>query len=87
MDSVEELVAELRELTPEQLDRVARMIREFASDAGGTALAKPATVSPLVVDRAVRNGWSAALFTDVIGQIADDFERPLQPPYDSRQVL
>ena len=77
-ESVEDLVAELRELTPEQLDRVARMVRGFASDAGGTALAKPATVSPSMVDRAVQNGWPLHyLFTEVIGQIGDDFEESL----------
>ena len=34
-----------------------------------------------------RNGWSPTLFTDVIGHIHEDFERPPQFPIELRPAL
>ena len=84
LETVEDLVPELRGLTPDQLDRVAKVVREIA---GGVAPARSAMGSPSVVEQAVRNGWPVSFFTDVVGQISEDFERPAQPPDDARQVL
>jgi hypothetical protein len=46
-----------------------------------------AVVLAAVLEQAVRNGWPAALFTDVIGQIGDDFMRIPQASHEARQSL
>ena len=92
MESLEQLVVELKALAPDQLDRVARMVHELSDGnkptaPGSAALLPPqsAVVRPEVLEEAVRNGWPAALFTEVIGQALDDFKRHSQPPYEVRQ--
>jgi hypothetical protein len=52
---------------------------------GGTA--SSAVVRPEILELAVRNGWPAALFSDVIGRIDDDFHRQPQPPHEDQPAL
>jgi hypothetical protein len=40
-----------------------------------------------VIVEAVKNGWPAELFTDVIGQVSEDFRRSPQFPFESRPGL
>jgi len=92
MDSVEDLVTELKALTPDRLDRVARIVRELhggssQAAAGDRSSVRPAAVPPQVLEQAVRNGWPSALFTDVIGRIPEDFDRAVQPPHEVRPAL
>lgn len=94
MESLEELVVELKALAPGQFDRVARMVHELASEnkpparSSGFAVSRQSVVvPPQILEQAVQNGWPGALFTDVIGHIADDFKRQPQPPHEIRQAL
>ena len=90
MTSVENLVRELRTLTPDQLDRIALIVHEFnaAAPAESASDARTAaSIAPSVLEQAVRNGWPAELFTGVTGCISDDFRRPPQIPHESRQSL
>ena len=91
MESVEDLVVELKALTPDQLDQVARIVRALSGGRHGAADSEdPAVASPVpqaVVQQAIRNGWPASLFTDVIGKIGEDFKRPTELPYDVRRGL
>lgn len=81
MASVENLVAELKALTPDQL------VHELSveSRAGGPPL--PYIVSNSVLEQAIQNGWPASLFRDLIGHIDEDLTRPSQFPYEVRRVL
>jgi hypothetical protein len=94
MESLEDLVVELKALAPDQFDRVARMVHELSSEnrppapsSAASVPPHPASVPPQVLEQAVRSGWPRALFTDVIGQIPEDFNRQPQPPYEVRQAL
>jgi hypothetical protein len=92
MDSVEDLVVELKALTPDQLDRVARIIHELArranpAGAGDAGMTPQSAIPPAVLDQAVQNGWPAALFTDVIGQVSDDFGKHPADAYEIRRAL
>ncbi len=87
MASVENLVAELMALTPDQLERVARIVREFSAESRPPERSPSSVVSNSVLEQAVQNGWPPALFTDVIGHIDEDFERPPQLPYEVRLAL
>jgi len=91
MESVEDLVVELKALTPDQFDQVARIVHALSGGRHGTADSDdPAVVSPVpeaVVQQAIRNGWAASLFTDVIGKIGEDFKRPGELPCDVRRGL
>ncbi len=84
MDSVEKLIGELRVLTPDQLKRVAQIVRELSA---ASHLPAAFVVSSSVIEQAARNGWPPTLFTHVIGQIDEDFERPAQLPYEVRPAL
>jgi hypothetical protein len=92
MESVEDLVAELKALTPDQLDRVSRIIHELArgADLVGTCdagMIPQSAIPPSVLEQAVQNGWPATLFTDVIGQVPDDFGKHPANAYDIRRAL
>jgi hypothetical protein len=85
MASIDELITEIKRLTPEQVDEVARIIRGFSH---GKIAASPrgSAVPACVVEEAVQHGWPALLFTELIGSLPD-FERPAQPPVENRSDL
>jgi hypothetical protein len=83
MASIEELITELKRLTPEQVDEVARIIRGLSHGESPTA---HQPVPAYVVDEAVEHGWPACLFTELIGSLPD-LERAPQPPIESRADL
>jgi hypothetical protein len=85
MASVEEVITELKRLRPEQVDEVARIIRELSQTGRGEAPLHPA-VPASVVDEAVRHGWPAKLFTELIGSLPE-LERPAQPSVQDRARL
>ena len=87
MASVETLVAELQALTAEQLERVARMVHDLSAESRLSERSSSSVVSNSVLEQAVQNGWQPRLFTDVIGHIDEDFERPPQVPYEVRPAL
>jgi hypothetical protein len=85
MASVEEVITELKRLRPEQVDEVARIIHDLSQAACGDAPLHPA-VPARVVDEAVRHGWPAELFTELIGSLPE-LERSAQPPVENRASL
>lgn len=85
MPSIEELITEIRRLSPEQLDQVARAVQQISRTESDVAPQPPAVPSE-VVNEAVRHGWPAHLFTELIGSLPD-LERAAQPPVDDRAVL
>ena len=89
MASVESVIAELKELTPDQLDRVAQVLHELAVERKHTRRDPQyeAPVPESIVAAAVKNGWPADLFTEVIGQVGEDFTRPPQLPSEPRPSL
>lgn len=85
MTSVEEVISELKMLRPEQVEKVARIIHELSQV--GCIEARPHCVVPArVVDIAVKHGWPAELFTELIGSLPD-LERFAEPPVESRTIL
>jgi len=89
MASFEHVIAELKELTPDQLDRVAQVVHELAAERSDKQPERQgaARVPESVVAEAVRNGWPADLLSDVIGQVDEDFARPPQLPFEPRPSL
>ncbi len=87
MASVESLVAELKVLSPDQLEQVARIVHELSAKVPSSVDSAFSVVSDAVLEQAIQNGWPAALFTEVIGRIDGDFERPPQVPNEVRQAL
>jgi hypothetical protein len=79
MVSVEEIIRELRKLSPEQVDEVARVVR-------GLVQTIPPPVPSEVVREAVEHGWPAELFTELIGSMPD-LERAPQPATENRAPL
>lgn len=84
MASVEALIAELKTLTPDQLERVAQMVHSLSESSSQREPHPPCILSRPLLEQAVENGWPAELFSEVIGNIGDDFERPAQPAYEVR---
>jgi hypothetical protein len=68
MPSIEELIMEIKRLTPEQLDEVARTVTRL-SRTGTAVTPRSPSVPAHVVDEAVRHGWPAHLFTELIGSL------------------
>jgi len=84
MTSIEELLTEIKRLTPEQVDEVARIIRGLSH--GESPTAHRYAIPAYIVDEAVRHGWPARLFTELIGSLPD-LERAAQPPVENRTDL
>ena len=85
MASIEEIVTKLKELSPEQVEEVARVINRFSP----ADRLDPHTAnrdSTVVLDAAIQHGWPAHLFEDLIGSLPD-IERPAQPPAEGRPGL
>ena len=87
MVSVENLVAELKSLTPDQLERVAQIVHTLSAESRPSERLAPSAVSSSVLEQAIQNGWPSTLFTDVIGRVDEDFERPPQLPEEVRSAL
>ena len=87
MASVENLVAELKALTPDQLERVAQVVHELSAESRPSGRSSSSAFSNSLLEQAIQNGWPPKLFTDVIGHIDEDFERPPQLPYEVRPAL
>jgi len=85
MPSIEELITEIKRLTPEQVDEVVRVVQRLSRTESAVA-PRPPTVPAYVVDEAVRHGWPAGLFTELIGSLPD-LERAAQPPVEDRPDL
>jgi hypothetical protein len=85
MASVEEVISELRRLRPEQVDAVARIVHDLSRTGHGDAHPHHA-VPARVVDEAVRHGWPAELFTELIGSLPE-LERSAQPLVENRADL
>jgi hypothetical protein len=87
MTLFEELVQDLKTLTPEQLDEVATLIQRLTSTTemhAAEASALP-DISKSIVEEAVLHGWPRELFTEVIGSLPEIERRP-QPSYDARKT-
>ena len=84
MASMEEVITELKKLSPEQVDEVARIIHGLSRSECPGAVLHPAV--PALVDEAVRNGWPAQLFTELIGSLPD-LARATQPEVEIRADL
>lgn len=85
MASMEELITELKKLRPEQVDEVARIVYDLSQAKREKAPVHPA-VSASLVDEAVRHGWPAELFRELIGSLPE-LERVTQPPVENRSDL
>ena len=85
MASMEEVITQLKRLRPEQVDEVARIIRDLSHTGCGEAPLHPA-LPARVVDEAVQHGWPAELFTKLIGSLPE-LERSAQPPVEDRASL
>jgi hypothetical protein len=84
MASVETLIAELKTLSPDQLERVAQMVHTLSEKGSQNESLGPSILSKPLLEQAIANGWPAELFSKIIGNIGDDFERPAQPPFEVR---
>lgn len=85
MASIEEVIIELKRLTPEQMDEVARIIRSLSQTGHGEHPLRSGVPSH-VIDNAVQHGWPAELFTELIGSLPK-LERATQPPLERRADL
>jgi len=87
MTSVEELVQNLKSLTPEQLEQVARVVYGFSlhNEQGNESQAQK-KMPQSIIDEAVLHGWPRELFTTIIGGLPE-MERPPQPDYTVREAL
>lgn len=85
MASIEEVIMELKRLSPEQVDQVARLIRGLAR-ADPPEAPRSSAIPAEVVDGAVQHGWSMQLFTELIGALPN-LERADQPPVENRTNL
>ena len=85
MISLEELVEDLKGLTPEQLQQVAQVVHGLSASSEKQNNSKAQGPMPeSVVQQAVRNGWPRKLFTELIGSLPN-LERAPQPPYTVRE--
>jgi hypothetical protein len=77
MASIEEVISDLKKLTPEQVEQVARLVHGLAQPTSSTTTPGP-SVPAYLVDDALRHGWPPELFSKVIGSLPD-LERAPQP--------
>jgi hypothetical protein len=85
MASIDEVITELKRLSPQQVDQVARLIHGLSRTAGPEAPRGPAIPAD-VINEAVRHGWPVQLFAELIGSLPD-IERAGQPPLEERPEL
>jgi hypothetical protein len=85
MPSIDELIIEIKRLTPEQLDEVAWIVQRFSRSERAAATRSP-TVPASVVDEAVSHGWPPGLFTELIGSLPE-LDRAAQPVEEHRTEL
>jgi hypothetical protein len=64
MASVDEVIRELKKPRPEQIDEVARVVRDLSRAGCNT---EPASL----VEEAVEHGWPPELFTRLIGSMPE----------------
>jgi hypothetical protein len=79
---MDEVITQLKRLRPEQVDEVSRIIRDLSQAGCAEGPVNP-VVPARVVDQAVQHGWTAELFTKLIGSLPE-FERSAQPPAERR---
>ena len=85
MISLEELVQDLKSLTPEQLQQVAKVVHEFSlRGEGGSEPKTQGKMPQSIIDTAVLHGWPQELFSELIGSLPE-MERAPQPTYDVRR--
>jgi hypothetical protein len=89
MAPVETVIAELKELTPYQLDQVAQVIHELAASRSQThhQAQYNVNVPEAIIAEAIKNGWPSELFTEVIGRVDEGFARQPQLPFEPRPNL
>ena len=88
MATIEVLVAELKTLTPDELEDVARIVHDLSARRDHSVAGHaPFAIPDSVIAEGIRNGWPPELFTNAIGRIDEDFERPCQIPYEVRRDL
>lgn len=85
MASIEEVISDLKKLTPEQVEQVARLVHGLAQPDPSPTTPSP-TVPAYLVDDAVRHGWPPELFSKVIGSLPN-LERAAQPSSENRAGL
>ncbi len=85
MVSIEEVITQLKRLTPEQVDEVARIIHGL-SCAERPAAPQYSDIPAQVIDEALQHGWPAQLFAELIGSLPDLGRAP-QPPVEHRANL
>ena len=87
MISIEELVQDLKNLTPEQLQQVAKVVHEFSlRGEEGSELRTQGKMPQSIIDAALLHGWPQELFAELIGSLPE-MERAPQPAYDVRGDL
>jgi hypothetical protein len=85
MVSIEEVITQLKRLTPEQVDDVARIIHGL-SCAERPAAPRHSALPDHLIHAAVQHGWPAQLFAEVIGSLPD-LVRGDQPLVENRPNL
>jgi len=85
MRSIEELITQIKSLTPEQVDKVARIVQGLSRTESAME-PRPPVIPGSLLDEAIRHGWPAPLFTQLIGGLPD-LDRAAQPPLQDRADL
>lgn len=84
--SIEELAKDLKSLSPEQFDQVARIVHGLSLSAGRQCESRAQITMPQsIIDDAVRHSWPQKLFVELIGSLPE-LERAAQPGYDVRET-
>ncbi|MFL6463256.1 MAG: hypothetical protein ACJ73N_02460 [Bryobacteraceae bacterium] len=87
MITIEELIQDLKSLTPEQLEQVAQIVHRFSlRGEQPSGLQTQTEISQSIIDEAVLHGWPQELFTELIGSLPE-IERAPQPTYNVRGDL
>lgn len=84
---MEDLIQDLKSLTPEQLEQVARMVHEFSSSGEQPSQWQTRREMPQsIIDDAVFHGWPPELFMTLIGSLPQ-MERAPQPNHEIREGI